>query len=33
MARQKDCDEHEGGASAEVEGIEKLKEKWRWRKE
>jgi hypothetical protein len=33
MAREKDYSEHEGGASAEAEGAEKLKEKWRQRKE
>jgi hypothetical protein len=33
MARKKDCGEHEGRASTEAEGIEKLKEKWRRRKE
>jgi hypothetical protein len=29
MAREKDCGEHEGEASTEVEGVEKLKEKCR----
>jgi hypothetical protein len=33
MAREKDCSKHEGGASVEAKGVEKLKEKWRWRKE
>jgi hypothetical protein len=32
MAREKDCGEHEGEASTEVEGVEKLKEKCRQRK-
>jgi hypothetical protein len=33
MAREKDYSKHEGGASVEAKGVEKLKEKWRWRKE
>jgi hypothetical protein len=28
MAREKDCGEHEDGASAEAEGTKILKEKW-----
>jgi hypothetical protein len=33
MAREKDCSKHEGGASTEVEGTEKLRKKWRLGKE
>jgi hypothetical protein len=32
IAREKDCSRHKGGASAEAEGTEKLKKKWRRRK-
>jgi hypothetical protein len=32
IAREKDCGEHEDEASAEVEGVERLEEKWWWRK-
>jgi hypothetical protein len=32
MARYKDCNKHDGGASAEMKGAEKLKKKWQWRK-
>jgi hypothetical protein len=31
IAREKDCGEHEDEASAEVEGVERLEEKW-WRR-
>jgi hypothetical protein len=33
MAREKDYSKHEGRASVEAKGVEKLKEKWQWRKE
>jgi hypothetical protein len=33
MARETECGEHKDGASMDVEGAERLDEKWRWRKE
>jgi hypothetical protein len=33
MAREKDCGEHEDGAGANAEGVERLEEKWWQRKE
>jgi hypothetical protein len=33
MAREKDCGKHEDGSSGDVEGAERLEEKWRQRKE
>jgi hypothetical protein len=33
MARERDCDDHEDGASVEAECTERLEEKWRRRKE
>jgi hypothetical protein len=33
MAKERECGEHEDGASTEVEGAERLEEKWQRRKE
>jgi hypothetical protein len=32
MAREEDRGEHKDGTTAEVEGVERLEEKWWWRK-